>query len=522
MAIQRTICGDQTNVPEFIVGYIDGYFAPFCSYFGGRRMEVLPGQAEQCLEQSYSFFSSVKKCLIVGSYFTGIIPISLLGAKIVLSPESFRILDARPRGFARGCVFDRKEIMKVTEATKELQVLLREKILRDERLRYERAEHDLEEGIEIPQEVIENIRMLMPKILNKEEDPAIERLGTNATHVFALKAAPHLVFKIGGASARWKNMIKSKAVCTFHQLDLLVIPKAKLLEVDGFFVLAEERINIHRDEDMQEQLFLELANGLDETVKQLAVFITKTGFRDVIWRNIPLVDAEPEFTGSRRLALIDFEEMNERNIGLFGGWGRRGLINCLFSEKQIDIVLKMAREYDILPFSLSSSSKPSPAQIKEERMQAIEIYRQNHLALKQYYASRGISERNGSQFIQVVDWAALGLNLEETRGIFDYNEGRWRDITMREAVCYVIDQINLVMSQKPADDSLRVKRYIFLDINDNKFLFSLSCYNSYYRDDQGRLVPEDPWLLKIVKALEKNGYIFKLDKCNGYGYYIQA
>lgn len=351
--------GDQPkSCTQALLETVDSYF-----YLGGKKAYVIPGHIQQDIkgtvltEDSAPFLITALKVL---SYLTVILPMIMLIAKAILrSFDSFHIVNVQ-------------------------QVL--------------------EEGIDISQEITQKIQQLMPKILNRQnqDDPEIIRY-TSSNLVFSLTSVPDLIFKsTNDIDRRFEKMVKAQEVCLAHQLGLLVIPHAKKFNVGGRSFIAEQRFNIQRHESAQEQLHTELS-GLNETIRQLAIFIAKTGFSDVEWRNIPIIDDEPSFQGSRRIALIDLEEMTSPVTGIFGeGSLRRGLIRCLSSEEQIDIALTEASRHGII------SPYVAPDEVKAKRIEELQNYEQ----LKQFHARNGILE-NPRKPIQIDDLSTLDLNLDE-------------------------------------------------------------------------------------------------------------
>lgn len=428
---------------------VDGYF-----HLGGKKAYVIPGHTQQGVEgvlltqDSPSLFIVVLRVL---SYFTIIFPIVMLAVKAVLrSIHTFHIIDVRQK---------------------------------------------IEEGINLSQKNLEAIAKLM-----QESQEIIKYSGRN--QVFSLKSMPELIFKrVAGPESRFANMIRAKEVCLAHQLSLLIIPHAKIIKIGDSTLIVEERFNIRQHDSAQEELYSVLS-GLDETVRQLAIFIAKTGFSDVEWRNIPIVDDAPEFQGSRRVALVDLEEMESAETGLFGEWIRRGLIRCLSSERHIEIALAVARRYGI------HDRYSTTAKVKAERINEVQSYQR----LQQFYAEHGIL-KNARKPIQVDDLSSLGLNLEEQR----------EQCTMRKAVAYVITCINEAIGNTPEDASVKGKRYIYL--NTNRDLKLMTCEKLGLPED-GRLVTETDenqgWLRRIINALVAKGHLFKLDRVNGHGYFIQA
>lgn len=479
--------GDQPKSrTQSLLETVDSYF-----YLGGKKAYVIPGHTQQdgvstiLTKDSPAFLITVLKVI---SYLTVAIPVILLIAKAILrSIHNFHIIDAKQK---------------------------------------------LEEGIDISQATIEKIQMLMPKIQGRQDDVEITWHARSNNLVFSLTTVPNLIFKMAPAGGvlsaeqiseqRFANMIKAKEVCLTHQLSLLVIPHAKKFNVAGMTLIAEERVNINQNESAQEHLYQ--LSGLNETARQQATFIAKTDFSDMEWRNMPVIDAAPEFQGNRRVALVDLEEMDGAVTGIFGGFRRRGLVRCLHSEAQIDIVLAEAQRQGV------RSRYSSPAeQVKARRMEEIQADHQ----LQQFYMRNGILE-NARKPIQVDDLASLDLDLEEQGSIRTWRRLRtgtdgndWGQetisITLGQAVTDVIAQINEAIAQTPENASVKGKRYILLNTANNGSL------QDYHRlglpDNQVIVTREDEqqiWLRRIINALVAKGHLFKLVEVDGRGYCIQA
>ncbi len=480
---------------------VDSYF-----YLGGKKAFVIPGDIDQgakkvvLSQDSSSFLGTVFKVI---SYATLIIPAIVLIAKAILrSIYSFETVDVKKQ---------------------------------------------LEEGIDISPETIAKIQELMPKIRSRDDDDEI-RFYPSQNLVFSLTSAPNIIFKMatpgrlifrpGGllsaaqlTEERFANMVKAKEVCLAHQLGLLIIPSAKKIEINfngqRISLIAEECCNISQNESAQELLYT--LPGLNDTARQLATLIAKTGFSDVEWRNMPIIDDDPEFEGPRRIVLIDLEEMEDAAIGIFGGGlGRRGLIRCMFTEEQINIAMDEARRHGIV------SKYRTPEEVKAIRLEEIESDRK----LRQLHERNGILE-NPRKPILVENLDSLGLNLEEegvirvpkyrsiVGSLFDgsYSVEK-QTVTLRQAVLDVISAINAAISNTPEDASLKGKRYIKLDHNANNpdnFLMKeydrLGCRQFGFVSDEEL---NQRWLKRIVDALVENGHIYELDKENGHGYFIQA
>lgn len=207
------------------------------------------------------------------------------------------------------------------------------------------SEKELQQGISISKETILKIQTCVKKIFQEHQD-GIRLYHSQERHlVFELDTAPGLLFKIdyyNSMKDRYQNMIYAQTVIRTDQLGLLVIPKAKLFTVDlggkKYEVIAEQKVDINSHESVQEEYFLDFADSLNETIRQLGFFICKTGYSDVTWANNPILNNSLDEKGDRKIALIDLEEINDPEIGLFGEENRRrGLVGCV-NEKQAKMI----------------------------------------------------------------------------------------------------------------------------------------------------------------------------------------
>jgi hypothetical protein len=385
--------------------------------------------------------------------------------------------------------------------------------------------------IEVAPETAAKIARLMPKFFDVKNDPEIQWYGKGNNLVFSLASAPHLIFKMDrvgspdSVNQRLANIRRAEEVCKAHKLGLLLIPRAKKIVIAGKTLLVEERIPLQNDESAQEKLYHDLS-GLDETIKQLALFIIKTGFSDVEWRNVPIVDDSPGFLGNRRIALIDLEEMGDVAKGIYGNGFRRGLIGILATEQQMNSVKEIAQRHGI------ATSRKRIAY----RRQELKTYHQLH----QMYASKGILQ-NPRQPLCVENLSTLGLKLEEkrtfrlqgmvsdaktfpphnrasqTQGTSIRESGT---LSLSDAAKDVIGQINDKIAKAPKEASTKGKRMFLLNTNcGSLFYYNWGC-------EAGCQEPgshdHHSWMERIVNALVEKGHLFKLMTANGHGYFIQA
>ncbi|MBS4168176.1 DUF648 domain-containing protein [Parachlamydia sp. AcF125] len=470
---------------------VDNYF-----YLGGKKAYVIQGSAKTeqkevvLCESTSSLLTRIGKVL---SYFTLVVPLAMLIVKSTLrSKHSFNLIDAKQK---------------------------------------------LEEGINFSEETAAKIQLLIPKIIHRQRDEAIEWLADNYNLVFKLKEVPDVVYKMAfpGVSIligkkllnakarsdnRFANMVKAQEVCLAHGLGLLRIPHAKKIEVEAggtrYTLIAEENLDFASEESAQEALYHKYSTELNETARQLAVFVANTGFNDVTWRNIPLLNEADGFHGPRRVALIDLEHMENAANGFIGDAnGSRGLIGCV-SEEQIDRVIAEASKQGV------TLSRAQVLDAKKRRLQKLE----EDSRLRTFYANKGIT--TGQEPIQV-DLDSLGLDLEEEgqirvsvvdkSGKLSWEE---KPVTLGKAAEDVIAEITRLIGKSPDNASIQGKRYGVLNTHEEPFM----TYNWLGLPRERMITNEEEekqlWLYRIVQALVDKGHIFKLDKVNGHGYFIQA
>lgn len=474
---------------------VDDYF-----YLGGKKANVIQGLTKSGKERAILLDASSSGLLNIAkviSYFTVIIPLIMLVLKVALRTQhTFKVIDPKQK---------------------------------------------LEKGINFPdvinsthsEKIAIKLQQLIPKIIEKEDDEAIEWLGKGNNLIFRFKEQPNLVFKMahpqiavyrngktldseGIRDERFNNMIEAKKVCLINDLGLLIIPRAKKVDVviDGkrYCLIAEETLDLDFNESAHEELYHKYSSELNDTARQLALFIAKTGFNDVTWRNIPILNEKVGFTGPRRVGLIDLEHMSSVVNGLIGDCfnGSYGLINCV-SEKQIDIIIEEAEKQKV---------ELSKEQVKKAKTKRLEKLDENK-RLRDFYSKNGVV--TGKEPIQNVDLESLGLNLAEEYKFnqivgVDENGQIKREkvtVTLRDATEQIIAEINQLIQGKPENASAKGKRYLLL--NTNKGIFG-----RFNRTGWSDREEKTCWLSNIIEALVNKGHLFKLDKINGHGYFIQA
>lgn len=202
--------------------------------------------------------------------------------------------------------------------------------------------------------------------------------------IFIIDSSPNVIFKMDksrtkavfngslpcfGTDERFNNYTNAVSVVNDAALDRLVIPKTQKLcsEKTSFRnVIMEEKLEFNTDFEAQKLTFKSDDPELDEAIKQLALFIIKTGYCDVKAMNNPVIEKD----GIKKIALLDLEHcyrdyrLTQRQgiyAGIFGGdlvTTNIGLINML-GPRQAKIVFDIASEH--LPFLYENDKKIAAA-----------------------------------------------------------------------------------------------------------------------------------------------------------------
>jgi hypothetical protein len=360
------------------------------------------------------------------------------------------------------------------------------------------SERELQEGITISDETIQKIQTNMKNILQKNENGEVKIYETVSSHrVFTLDTEPDLIFKMWSnkcfgtnMQARYKTMVKAKTVCRTHQLGLLIIPNAKLFTVtvdkQEHEIIAERKLDINPDETAQEQYYEEFGESLDEAIHQLAIFICKTGYSDVEWRNNPVLNNSLDEGGNRKFALIDTEEMDSAEVGLFGtdekllgSKVRRGLVKCV-NEQQGLIVKKIAEENGI-----DHSFCETALILREKELE-------DGKQLKAYYSKRNVT--HGDKAIE-----------GDVQSI-DFSPSPPKEVeTLQELAGHLLNDINHKIKSSPSEASVKGRRNVFISFHDDEK------YNKYGNN----------LLQSVFNKFLELGFIYSANE-NDYGYSIQA
>ena len=108
---------------------------------------------------------------------------------------------------------------------------------------------------------------------------------------------------------RFQNMVRAQRIVDEGNLHLLVIPHAAYftLELDRerIELIVEEKLNIGCSKMKLQDSSPESLHEVTPTIEQLTHFICQTGFSDVAWRNIPIINERERDATPKRIGLID-------------------------------------------------------------------------------------------------------------------------------------------------------------------------------------------------------------------------
>lgn len=369
----------------------------------------------------------------------------------------------------------------------------------------------LEAGLEISEQTIAKIERLSSKIFwsKSENDSEIQWFPSDNNVVFKFKQTedgkPSLIFKTSHQDdefemqERFKNMITAKEVCMTHQLGLLVIPHAILFKVAGKTFIAEEELDINPEESAQKHLYhVTDTESFKPTIDQVTTFIAHTGFHDVTWRNIPLLNEASGHHGARRVGLIDLEHMDIEKVdrGFKGDPESmsQGLIGCM-STNLVDHVVNAAKTIFGEGSSLVRDKEPEEIAMIHEEMETAGTKRKETLkrdvALDRFYAAKGI--QRGNEPIQV-DEGLLDFSA-------DYPEQAEELKGLAKAL---IAELNKNINRRVFKETIKEHRYTYIDP----------------KTIQAGVKPAIP-LGVVVNKLIGLGVLFDYQG-GDYGYFIQA
>lgn len=243
---------------------------------------------------------------------------------------------------------------------------------------YAQSENEIQQGLSLSLKDFENLKQCIQADFT---GPGVRHYFSKHTQVFSLASVPGIIFKRAGQS-RFDDMIRARTTIREDHLDHLVLPRAKMISVqvsgDPCNIIVEQKLDIDHDTADQEEHFEEHATSLNEAIRQLAIFICKTGYADVEWRNNPMLNNSGDTLGRRKIALVDVDGSGFPETGLFGG----GLyINGLLSQVSLEqgrMIAAIAKENGVNTTPFENAYRYREAVI-EKRKQLKQLYAEKRL-----------------------------------------------------------------------------------------------------------------------------------------------
>jgi hypothetical protein len=364
------------------------------------------------------------------------------------------------------------------------------------------------------------ISRLLPFIVEESEHEDIVWLSRSNNRVFALKKFPCFVFKTWGSNGytrlysldsnedllkkRFENMERARAICQQYHLDHLVIPQARSFEVKENIFIAEERIEFNCNEPLQEKLYVEPYERLMTALRQLAQFISLSGFCDVKPENIPLLDRPNQ---PLKIVLVDLEHLDNSQKGFIGEDMRNPGLIQLVSNHHWDVILDTSRSYG--------------HQITPSMLVKVENRQQEYKELQTFYARKGI--QSGSEPLNV-DINTLNLPSLAEHIIYpamplgsDFTQSTSSQmLTIDEVVQKFINYFNQ-KANSSGESHPHLKRYFQFKLNQGPFYF---LYSPAVDPHPSTFLK--PWIALIGARLCEQGYLFKFNLIGDDLYEVQG
>lgn len=373
------------------------------------------------------------------------------------------------------------------------------------------SRHQLQKGISVSyMEVYQEMISSFLNILEEEENSEVKFHSSRpGRRVFELKEFPGLIFKMDlhendSMQSRYENMIHAQTMIRTHGLNFLVIPQAKMFSIDrngkNYAVIVERKMDFNPHLAMQDKYFQDYAVTLEEAIRQLAIFICKSGYSDANWTNNPILNNSLDANGNRKIGLIDLEDFNSPALGLFGLKDfRKGLVRCVHAD-HAEMIKEIAIQHGI---DVSSFEEAHARRVEEM---------ENDRKLEAFYLSKGIIMGNEP------------LSVDEKT--LDFPEYPERAEELKKVTQKLIKELNEQISKTSPENSIKGRRKILIETDKGEFNrldSELIDQNKRYWDfiiDQE--YQESTILGHIVKKLIHEEVIYKLEKSDGHGYVIQA
>lgn len=226
---------------------------------------------------------------------------------------------------------------------------------------FQEAVEELQEGVEITAEVTDVLDLLSKR--KGEEIPkgiTCKNGNWKTGTVFLVDSCPGLVFKrstslsethpthVSHPDERFFYMILAKYVIKEHNLDHLVVPCARQVEINGETWIVEQKLEVNTHYLHQMRLQFQGGDRVTLALAQLVHFILLTNQADIEWRNNPIMDAL-EGTDQHRIALLDTDVVETHpTLGLYGSGpeeSRSGLMRLMPLRNRHELMSYIREKY---------------------------------------------------------------------------------------------------------------------------------------------------------------------------------
>lgn len=226
---------------------------------------------------------------------------------------------------------------------------------------FQEAVKELQEGVKITAEVTDVLDLLSKR---KGEDIPKGITCKNGNWktgtVFLATSCPGLVFKRSTSLSkthpthgshpdeRFFYMILAKYVIKEHNLDHLVVPCARQVDINGETWIVEQKLEVNTHYLHQMRLQFQGGDRVTLALAQLVRFILLTNQADIEWRNNPIMDAEGG-NDQHRIALLDTDVVgNYPTLGLYGSGpegSRSGLMRLMPLRNRHELMSYIRENY---------------------------------------------------------------------------------------------------------------------------------------------------------------------------------
>lgn len=350
-----------------------------------------------------------------------------------------------------------------------------------------------EAAIEVSPKLLDKLEELTLVLKRAEDHHEITWLSKEPTRVFVLNEDPTLVFKFehpADLEHRVNNIVRAQEVVGVHNLGKLYVPNAKIVEAGGHQFLAVERVQILEKSSAVEEQWREKSADLDETARQLALFIANSNWNNVNPGNIPLL------ADTTDVALINLKEVESTLPGaaFFGDEKVPGLLNCLFSQSQMETMGAIAKAHG------------KDAWFTETRINSRLNEVRKHEELMAHYEEKGILA-NPTQEIpgDAIDDFSIDLAEEVTIR----NQTRDDHLSLHFAAQNVIETLNRALVQSDGLDSVKERRRVTLP-TDTGFMHVWNTLGAAPAAPNNGFFDGCSWLRLILSELKELGHIVEI------------